>query len=352
MSKRGYTDYHERIPPGWRIAPVDRWPINNHDSGQTPNFDVGKWRFRTYGEVENPLDITYEEFRNLPHITKTLDHHCIDGWSYLGQVWNGVDISVIKEKTKVRKSACYILVESSQGLSQTFPIGQDLLLADGQNGSVLPRPAGYPLRIVAPGEFGMKSTKWVEKIKFCSEREVDALDRMVMQNGLYELYSEKLSDFNPWTVDNKERKKFLCKNFAAGVEAVRFKKKQEFLDSNDAISSETFALCKLGDLKENAGSKFVINGNEILVVKSGNLIYGVEPICPHLGSDLSRGRVNCDAKTVKCPLHGAVFDIASGTCLSGSYGCDGDTFPPIRTYRIKVESDTVFLERNQEWGTI
>ena len=184
MSKRGYTDYHERIPPGWRITPVIAAPINNHDSGQPPNFDVGKWRFRTYGEVENPLDITYEEFRNLPHITKTLDHHCIDGWSYLGQVWNGVDISVIKEKTKVRKSACYILVESSQGLSQTFPIGQDLLLADGQNGSVLPRPAGYPLRIVAPGEFGMKSTKWVEKIKFCSEREVDALDRMVMQNGL------------------------------------------------------------------------------------------------------------------------------------------------------------------------
>ena len=160
--------------------------------------------------------MTYEEFRNLPHITKTLDHHCIDGWSYLGQVWNGVDISVIKEETKVRKSARHILVESSQGLSQTFPIDQGSLTCGCADGSVLPRPAGYPLRIVAPGEFGMKSTKWVEKIKFCSEREIDALDRMVMQNGLYELYSEKLSTFNPWNVDNKERKKFLCKNFAAG----------------------------------------------------------------------------------------------------------------------------------------
>ena len=123
-----------------------------------------------------------------------------------------------------------------------------------------------------------------------------------------------------------KRERNFSARIAAGVEAVRFKKKQKFLDSNDAISSETFPLCKMGDLKENAGSKFVINGNEILVVKSGNSVYAVEPICPHLGSDLSRGRVNCDAKTVKCPLHGAVFDIASGTCLSGSYGCDGDTF--------------------------
>ena len=50
---------------------------------------------------------------------------------------------------------------------------------------------------------------------------------------------------------------------------MRSKKKQEFLDSNNVISSETFPLCKIGDIKENAGSKFVINGNEILVVKSG-----------------------------------------------------------------------------------
>lgn len=331
---------------------MDRWPINNYDSGQSPKFDIDKWRFRTYGEVETPLELSYKEFRELPHITKTLDHHCIDGWSYLGQVWNGVDITVIKKESKVCESARYILVESSQGLSQTFPVDQDLLLADGQNGSVLPRPAGYPLRVVAPGEFGVKSTKWVEKIKFCSEREPDAVDGLAAQNGLYELYSKKVSNFNPWTVDNRDRKEFLRKNFAAGAEAVRARKRQEFLRQNPIIFSNNYFLCKVSDLKENIGSRFVVNGSQILLVRSGNSIYGVEPICPHLGADLSRGKVNCDARTVKCPVHGAVFDVATGDCLSGSYGCDGDTFPPIRTYRIRVEFDTVYLERNQEWGTI
>ena len=345
------------MPPGWHIAPVERWPINNHNSGQPPNFDIRKWRFKTYGEVENPLELSYEEFQKLPHVSKTLDHHCIDGWSYLGQLWNGVDISVIKEKSLVRSNVRYVLVESTQGLSQRFPIGQDLLIADGQNGSVLSRSSGYPLRIVAPGEFGYKSTKWVDRIKFCSEPELDAIEKETKREGYYELYAEKVVNFNPWTADSNERKKFLRKNFSMETETKRRKKKEEFLagqGKNTAIAQDTdlFPLCAASDLKENSGSKFVVNGSDLLLVKSGSEIYAVEPICTHLSTDLSHGKVNCEARTVKCPLHGAVFDVASGTCLSGSYGSDGDTFPGIRTYKIRVEKGTVFVEKNQPWGPV
>jgi DMSO/TMAO reductase YedYZ molybdopterin-dependent catalytic subunit/nitrite reductase/ring-hydroxylating ferredoxin subunit len=356
-NKRGYIDNPERMPSGWHVAPVERWPINNPNSGD-PNFDIEKWRFRAYGEVENPLELTYDEFQKLPHVSKILDHHCVDGWSYLGQLWNGVDISIIKEISRVKSSARYVLAESSQGLSQRFPIDQDLLLADGQNGSVLTRPTGYPLRIVAPGEFGYKSTKWVDKVKFCAEPELDYLDIAFTRDGLYESYSQKISNVNPWTVDNNERKDFLRKNFAADTARARVAKREAYRASSKnnlkPKDSETFfPICELSTLKENAGTKFVVNGSEVLVIKAGhNRVHAVEPICTHIGSDLSHGKVNLDAKTLKCPLHGAMFDISTGSCLNGPYGCDGGGFPGIRTYQIKLENGTVFLQRNQEWGSI
>ena len=355
MSKRGYADYPGRVPPGWRIAPVDRWPINNPGSDQLKDFKVENWRFKTYGEVDSPLELTYEEFQKLPHVSKILDHHCIDGWSFLGQSWNGVDISVIKELTHVKDTARYLLIESTISSSQRFPIDQDLFLADGQNGSKLSKSAGYPLRLVAPGEFGFKSRKWIDGIKFCVSPERDGLETAFLHDGVYELYSERVCDFNPWTVDNSSRKNFLRKIFAADTERTREEKKREYLKevgSSDQTNGESRMLCSLDDLAKKGTKKFVVNGNEVLVLKSANEIHAVEPICTHLGTDLGPGKFNGEAKTLKCPLHGAVFDLVTGDCLSGSYGCDGDTFPNIRTYKITVHDGSVYVERDQEWGKI
>jgi DMSO/TMAO reductase YedYZ molybdopterin-dependent catalytic subunit/nitrite reductase/ring-hydroxylating ferredoxin subunit len=358
MGGKGYTDYPNRIPPGWRVNVVERWPINNPNSGVRAGFDVGKWRFKTYGEVENPLELTYEQFQMLPHVSKKLDHHCIDGWSYLGQEWSGVDISVIKEMSRIRSSARYLLIESDRAASQMFPIEQDLLLADSQNGLKLSNASGFPLRIVAPGEFGYKSRKWIDRIKFCSAPEMDGLESRFMKVGEFELYSEKIRGFDPWTVDHGARKKFLRTIFAADTEEKRQAKKREHLSSSNVrnIRPKTeveFKLCTLSELNQSSDRlKLVVNGSEILLIKCGNVIYAAEPICSHMGTDLSRGRINGDARTLKCPLHGALFDVATGSCLSGSYGCDGDAFPSIRTYRIRVTQDDVFLERNQEWGPI
>jgi nitrite reductase/ring-hydroxylating ferredoxin subunit len=357
MNRKGYADYPNRIPQGWRVAQVERWPINTPDPPRGIEFDIGKWRFRTYGEVDNPLELKYEEFQKLPHVTKTLDHHCIDGWSYLGQEWNGVDISTIKEMTRVRNNARYLFIESEYAASQRFPIDQDLLLADGQNGSRLSKAAGFPLRIVAPGEFGFKSRKWIERIRFCSTLELDDLERSFKEIGAFELYSSKMQSFDPWTVDNHARKSFLHAVFTADTEETRQKKREEYLSNDGGLkvkeSESEVRLCSLGALKDSTkGLKIIVNGSEILLVKFGTEVYAVEPICSHQGSDLSRGRVNQDARTLKCPLHSALFDTATGVCLSGSYGCDGDTFPSIRTYKIRVRDDNVFLEKNQQWGPI
>lgn len=51
--------------------------------------------------------------------------------------------------------------------------------------------------------------------------------------------------------------------------------------------------------------------------------------CTHRGGDLSKGRL--DGSTVRCPLHGAMFDVATGAVLMGP------AREPLHTYDIVVE---------------
>jgi nitrite reductase/ring-hydroxylating ferredoxin subunit len=350
LKRRGYADAQDRIPPNWRVVQQEQWPINNSGSGASP--DMSTWRFETYGEVEEPLSLSFEEFKRLPNVTKCLDHHCIDGWSYLGQVWNGVDFKVIKEKTKPRKEAMFVLIESwgpNGGSSQRFPIDQDLLFAYGQNGSPISKAAGFPLRIVAPGEFGNRSLKWVSKVRFCVEPILDSRMQKYKDYGLYDLYREQILDKNPWTVNVAEKKKFLRGLFGQNSEARRQQKREKYfaskgLPTHKGNTPSFTQLCKISDLRENSCTLFQVEGNDILLIKSRSEVFAIEPMCTHEGTDISKGKFSAVSNTMRCPLHGAVFDTRDGSCLSGSYGIDGDNFPSLRTYKVKVESDSVFVE--------
>ena len=71
----------ERVPPGQTVA--KKWPVDTYD--ETPSFDPATWDFRVYGEVENPLSLTWEEFLQLPRVDGTGSFHCVDGWSCVNQ---------------------------------------------------------------------------------------------------------------------------------------------------------------------------------------------------------------------------------------------------------------------------
>ena len=117
-------------------------------------------------------------------------------------------------------------------------------------------------------------------------------------------------------------------------------------------SGDSIFLCKTSEISEGRNKKFVISGNEIVLVKLDGKIHAIEPICSHLWSDLSHGKFNARARTVQCPLHGAIFDISTGAALMGPFGCDGDMLPPLRLYKFRIEQDSVLIDRRQEWGDI
>jgi len=120
-----------------------------------------------------------------------------------------------------------------------------------------------------------------------------------------------------------------------------------------SMSKESpFFLCKESELKDGESKKFVVEGYEVLLIKLDGKVHAIEPMCTNDGTDISRGKFNPFAATLECPKHYAMFDVRSGTPLRGPFGADGDTQPPLRLYRISVDSGRIMLDAKQEWGII
>lgn len=66
------------------------------------------------------------------------------------------------------------------------------------------------------------------------------------------------------------------------------------------------------------------------------LVCDIDGRCSHMGIPLERGIVF--ESTIRCPAHGAVFDLASGKVLRNLQARD------IRSYPIIQEGDELFID--------
>jgi DMSO/TMAO reductase YedYZ molybdopterin-dependent catalytic subunit len=82
-----------RVPPGQYLT--EKFPVLHY--GSVPRADLATWDLRVHGEVDNPLRLTWQEFRALPRKEVTTDIHCVTRWSKLDSHWEGVAIQTILE---------------------------------------------------------------------------------------------------------------------------------------------------------------------------------------------------------------------------------------------------------------
>ena len=66
-----------RLPPGQYLT--EKWPVLH--AGSVPSVDIATWDFSVWGEVENPIALTYDELKALPQTELTTDIHCVTRWS-------------------------------------------------------------------------------------------------------------------------------------------------------------------------------------------------------------------------------------------------------------------------------
>ena len=79
-------------------------------------------------------------------------------------------------------------------------------------------------------------------------------------------------------------------------------------------------ICSSDDVQEGQAKGVTLNGINLFLVRKYGRLYGYKNACPHLGIALEwmpDQFLDSECELIQCSTHGALFDIASGLCVSG-----------------------------------
>lgn len=102
-------------------------------------------------------------------------------------------------------------------------------------------------------------------------------------------------------------------------------------------------VCRLSDLQETIGQRFIINDVDVAIFKVNGEVYALNNICPHQhASIIYDGFV--DNGCVICPAHGWEFKLKDGKMHTGGSGLD--------PYEVKIINEDVYVkvyEKDIDW---
>ncbi len=177
-SKESTIAGENRLPPGQSLT--DRFPVLHYGpTAMYPTLD--QWDLKIFGEVEEPITWTWDEFNRLPQTKVTMDIHCVTRWSKFDTVWEGVSLKTLIDEGLIvpKPEANYVIQHCEHGFTTNLPLEvmllDNVLLATRFNGAPLEPDHGYPLRVVI-GSFPdrteektayfWKGGKWLRGLEF------------------------------------------------------------------------------------------------------------------------------------------------------------------------------------------
>jgi DMSO/TMAO reductase YedYZ molybdopterin-dependent catalytic subunit len=176
------------------ITPTESFYVRTHFP--IPKIDKNDWRLRVEGEVENPLELRYDDLLKMKALKIPVTLECAGNnrnflvpnvkgvqWG-LGAVgtanWSGVPLSILLDRAGVKREAREVILEGADGgvleepkrpsgkvqFARSIPLAkaEDVLLAYKMNDADLPPENGFPLRAIVPGWYAMASIKWLQRI--------------------------------------------------------------------------------------------------------------------------------------------------------------------------------------------
>lgn len=154
-----------RLPPGQYLT--EKWPVLH--AGTVPKVDLATWDFRVWGEVDNPVRLTWEELQRLPATEITVDIHCVTRWSRFDTRFRGIHWRDLAELVQPRASASFVVAHAEQGFTSNLPLdavgADDAVIAYEADGEPLTPDHGWPLRLVVPSRYFWKSAKWLRGLE-------------------------------------------------------------------------------------------------------------------------------------------------------------------------------------------
>jgi len=169
-----------RLPPGQALT--QKFPVLHY--GSVPSFNPATWDFRVWGEVEEPVRWSWEEFNQLPRTRLMMDIHCVTRWSKFDTDWEGVSVRTLIEQKLIRPrpTAKFVMQHAEYGFTANLPLevmlADNFLMATHYNGEPLTPDHGYPLRGIVgaiPGRedlmtpYFWKGAKWLRGLEFMTQ---------------------------------------------------------------------------------------------------------------------------------------------------------------------------------------
>jgi DMSO/TMAO reductase YedYZ molybdopterin-dependent catalytic subunit len=174
------------------ITPNDRFFTLAHF--KVPAIDAPAWRLQIGGLVHRPLSLTLDELKARPRREVTFTVECSGNHGlpfFTGGIgnatWAGTPLALLLDEVGVVERGTEVvffgtdmgehevrqvkLPESfARSMSLADAAGPDTLLCYEMNGAPLPASHGAPLRLIAPGWYGVANVKWLDRIEVLDTR--------------------------------------------------------------------------------------------------------------------------------------------------------------------------------------
>ena len=186
----------QKLPPG-QVA-TRKFPVVGEQAPPAAALDLESFRLVVDGLVAEPLELTYDEVLALPQSERTVDIHCVTGWTHFGMRLGGVPLALLLDRVRPTAEATHVRFEahSDRAHDTSLPLAlarEDTWLIHQRDGEPLTPEHGFPLRTVTPSRYFYKSLKWVRRIELMAE------DRL----GYWERESNYHNIADPWPGDQR-----------------------------------------------------------------------------------------------------------------------------------------------------
>ena len=169
------------------ITPNDEFFNVSHYN--KPVIDQNTWKLEISGLVDNPMMLTIDDIKARPkqEVLFTLECSGNHGFpTFTGAIgnakWAGTPLAPILKEAGIKEDGIEVIffghdagVEKRRGNDMPQNFARSLSVEDAleethilcyeMNGEPLPQPNGAPLRLIAPGWYGIACVKWLKRIE-------------------------------------------------------------------------------------------------------------------------------------------------------------------------------------------
>jgi DMSO/TMAO reductase YedYZ molybdopterin-dependent catalytic subunit len=168
-----------------------------------PTIDANAWKLEIDGLVKKPLSLSLADLKARPRQEVVFTVECSGNHGFpfftggIGNArWSGTPLAAILEEAGVKENGIEVVFwgtdvgdialkddvrdvkmhqNFARSMSLTDAMSPNNILCYEMNGAALPEPNGFPLRLIAPGWYGIANVKWLKRIEVRDTRFMNLL---------------------------------------------------------------------------------------------------------------------------------------------------------------------------------